>query len=215
MLELSAFGHVARDCPKKKQTISSIDRDLLTDTMMLDDSSQAVDLSGFYFNALPESGLGPLSDESLMHLDNWSRQWCSSIGHFVWSSAWVFSRVELEHIDRCLLDLGFFFRYVKKRVTNLRRRANCQSENLTRLWRPSNSMAILSSKTMKTECLGIPSSGPGIHSQDTAIALSSLLPWNNCHGPPMTWSNRSLFARSSTARPQRLRVFRTPRALPT
>ena len=41
---------------------------------MLDDSSQAVDLSGFYFNALAESGLGPLSDEILMHLDNWSRQ---------------------------------------------------------------------------------------------------------------------------------------------
>ena len=71
---------------------------------MLDDSSQAVDLSGFYFNALAESGLGPLSDEVLMHLDNWSRQWCSSIGHSVWSGVWIFSRVELENIDRWLLD---------------------------------------------------------------------------------------------------------------
>ena len=104
MLELSVFGHVAGECPKKKNTISSIDRDLLTDTTIVDDSSRAVDLSGFYFNALPESGLGPLSDEILMHLDNWSRQWCSSIGRSIWSSAWVFSRVDLENIDRWLLD---------------------------------------------------------------------------------------------------------------
>ena len=118
MLELSAFGHVARDCPKKKNTLSSIDRDLLTDTTIVDDSSRAVDLSGFYFNALSESGLGPLSDEILMHLENWSRQWCSSIGHSIWSSARVFSRVELEDIDRWLLDLGFFFFEKKKRYVD-------------------------------------------------------------------------------------------------
>ena len=43
---------------------------------------------------------------------------------------------------------------LNKKVTTPRRRANCQSQNLTRLWRPSNSMAILSSRDHKNRMFG-------------------------------------------------------------